>query len=322
MDTWAMVTARFGLNLIKLKKTLYKIDALRHFISRRVSLFLVLGLIAAAAVVSIFAAEPILLAQSNDRTLTIDETLTIGDITVELSESVKTADGLDIGYTYRPSKADMVVHPIGVPEIRSSETAVGARKGVVNSRNNFTASFPWNPGKSGYNETADISLGSFVVSKPDIFGSARIELGTDYASGIPASEQSASVSLDTDLHVGERHYRITDMTLLRDTESAGFSTFKLTLHPVNDSAGNTEIASGGKASVVLTDDAGNTYQWLGTRTHWSKSRNSRNVAWQQLTFEGTLPPSVSTLSLDITGGGNVAGPFVFEDVRVVPVDGR
>ena len=110
------------------------------------------------------------------------------------------------------------------------------------------------------------------------------------------------------------------MTVLGDGESTGLSRFNLTLSPANNLASKTEMASGGVANVTLTDDAGNAYEWLSTRTRWSKSQDSRAVEWQQLTFQRVPPGSVSTLALDITGGGTVVGPFVFKDVRLVSGD--
>lgn len=276
----------------------------------------------AAATVLWFLADSTLLAQSTDDSLTTDESLTISGITVELSESVKTAKGIDIGHTFRTGNADMVLHPIGVPEIRSGETVVRARKGVVGGRGNFTTSIPWDTAKAKHTNVADVDLGSFVVSKPNISGSSRISLGADYGASIATESSSASILLNANLDVSGRRYLVSKMTLFGNENGAGFSSFSLTLSPKNDAAKRTEIASGGVADVALTDDRGNSYQWTRTRTNWNKDTNSRTVAWQQLSFDGAPPSTASTLTLSVTGGGEVVGPLVFEDVRLVSGDGK
>ena len=55
-----------------------------------------------------------------------------------------------------------------------------------------------------------------------------------------------------------------------------------------------------------------------SRTGWNKDPDSRTVAWQQLSFEGAHSGLSSTLTLSVTGGGEAVGPFVFEDIRLVP----
>lgn len=302
-----------------MKKIPDKGNGLRRFVSWQVGVLIVMALIVATSLW--FVADSALLAQSSSDRLTTDESLTKDGVTVEISESVKTTAGLDIGHTFRTANSDMVVHPIGVPEIRSGETVVRARKGVVGGSGNFTTSIPWDITKTGHTEVADLNLGSFVLSKPDIAGSAQIKLGENYASAIATSRQSVSVSLNTDLMMDGRRYRVTEMTIFGDGGSTNFSRFTLTLSPVNVSADKTEIASGGDSNVTLADDLGNSYQWLGTRTRWKKAPNSRAVAWQQLSFAGVPPISASTLALSVTGGGEVVGPFVFEDVRLVQGDG-
>ena len=287
---------------------------------KRAQLGVIFALGIFAMLLSLVVVATTVMAQTDDATLTVGRSLTIGDITVELSEITETPDGLDIRHTYRTARSDTDAYLIGVPEIRTGEAWVGARKGVRAGDNSLTTNIPWRSEVPGYGEVASVNLGSFVVSTPDISGSAQIALGADYASDIVTEDLSVEIPLNADLRMGSRHYRITKMILVRNPDAADFRDFRLTITPVNEAADKTELAAGGPAAVTLTDNNGNAYAWLGARTRWDNSPTSRTIEWQQLTFEGLPPSATSALTLNIRGGGDVVGPFVFESVRLVSED--
>ena len=254
----------------------------------------------------------------------IDRALTIGDVTVELSDASETDDGLEIRHTYSTADPELVVHRIGNAEVLREDTSVmRLEKTVVESDNRLNTSFSWRKDTLGDTGIADVHLGFFIVSNPDITGSTQIPLGTGYSSYATSEGHDVELPLDADLTVGERRYRVTGMALQREsrTEGVDFSSFRLTVKPENDPAGITEMATGLGSGVTITDDAGSTYQWLGTRTRWRESPESRTVVWQEFMFRGAPPLSASSLTLSVTGGDEVVGPFLFESVRLVSEDG-
>ena len=268
---------------------------------------------------------------SDDRTITsdiagdalsIDRSITIGDVTVALSQAVGTDERIEIRHSYQAVNADVALYPVGLPDILNDQESIARiDKTVAESGNHFVTTFVWRR-NAGDTDTADIYLGSLVVSEPELSGEGQIVLGEEYRSGIATESHYAEVPLSDDISVGDRQYRVTEMALLREQDSPEFTSFILTIRPVNESASVTELASVVGNGVSLTDDAGHSYRWLGTTTRWNHSLESRTVAWQEIKFAGSPQVSGGLLSLGLRGAGVVVGPFVFEDVRLGTENGR
>ena len=255
--------------------------------------------------------------------IAIDRSLTMGEVTVELSELVSTEDGVNIRHWHGTSDPDVIIHPVGQPEIVSADESMARiSKSFAEGGNLFTTSFTWRKSDVGVPDVADVRMGSFVVSRPEVSGAGQIELGEEYRSRIATDKRNVEVPLTAKVTLAGRHFRATEMLLTREPGSKEFAGFVLTIKPADDVASVTELAPVGSTSVILTDDADSSYRWLGTTTLWKRSPESRTVVKQELKFAGAPPASVSRLNLNIEGVGEVVGPFVFKDVPLLTEEGQ
>lgn len=260
--------------------------------------------------------------EPSDDVLPIGRNLTIGDVTVELSGVATTVEGVEFHYSHSTSDPEMAVYPVGQPKVVNGEESLARiRKTVAEGGNRFTTSFTWRKRDADVPDTVDLHMGSFVVSRPEVSGGGQIELGEEYRSRITTDRRSVVVPLAAEFILDGRHFRATEMRLMRDPDSTEFTSFVLTIKPVDDLTNITEIAFVGDSNVSATDEAGNSYGWLGTNTLWKRSPGSRTVVKQELRFAGAPPPSGTTLNLNIEGAGEAVGPFVFEDI-LIHADGR
>jgi len=259
--------------------------------------------------------------EPSDDVLPIGRNLTIGDVTVELSGVVSTAEGVEFHYSHSTSDPDMAVYPVGQPEVVNGEESLARiRKTVAEGGNRFTTSFTWRKRDADVPNTVDLHMGSFVVVRPEVAGGGQIALGEAFRTPIATDKHDVKVPLTAEIILDGRHFRATEMRLTRDPDSTEFTSFVLTIKPVGDLANITELATVGDANVLISDDAGNFYRWLGTETLWKQSPGSRTVVKQELRFAGAPPPSGTTLNLNIEGVGEVIGPFVFEDIPLLADD--
>ena len=259
--------------------------------------------------------------EPRDDVLAIGRSLTIGDVTVELSGFVSNDEGVEIIYSLNTSNPDVALHPVGQPDMANGEESLARiNETVAEGGNRFTTSFTWRKRDEGVPDAVDLHMGSFVVSRPGLSGGGQIPLGEEYRASVADDGHYAEVSLAADILLDGRLYRASEILLLRESGSTEFNSFNLIIKPVDDLASITELASAGDTSITLTDDAGSSYRWLGTKTLWKRSPGSRTVVMQELKFVGAPPASGSTLTLGIKGAGEVVGPFVFKDVRLVAED--
>ena len=260
--------------------------------------------------------------EPSDDVLPIGRSLTFGDVTVELSGVLSTYEGVVFHYSHSTSDPDMGIYPVGQPEVvNGDESLARISQTVAKGGNRFTTSFTWRKRDAGVPNTVDLHLGSFVVSRPEVSGGGQIELGEEYRSRIAAGQRSVEVPLTAEISLDGRHFHATEMRLSRDADATEFASLVLTIKPVDDLAGLTELAPVGDTNITLADDAGNSYSWLGTRTLWQRSPESRRVVMQELRFAGAPSASGSTLNLNIEGVGEAVGPFVFEDISLL-ADGK
>ena len=253
--------------------------------------------------------------------LAIDRSLTMAEVTVELSELASTKNGVDIRHSYSTSDPDSALYPVGQPAIMTGDQPVARiSKTIAEGDNTFVTSFTWRKRDDGLPNTVDLHMDSFVVIRRDLSGGGQISLGEEYRSHIAADKRNVEVPVTAEITLHGRLFMATEMRLTREPASTEFTRFVLTVTPVDGLASITELASVGDANITLTDDTGSSYRWLGTRTLWQRSSESRTIARQELMFAGVPPASVSTLNLNIKGAGEV-GPFVFRDVPL-PADGE
>ena len=89
------------------------------------------------------------------------------------------------------------------------------------------------------------------------------------------------------------------------------------IEPANESARRTHYGSN-LDELSLTDATGFSYPQSGGIETSFDNLAPVGFKWVRMRFIGIIPKSVSALTLRIRGGTEMVGPFVFEDVRVVP----
>ena len=105
-------------------------------------------------------------ASPSDNVLAIDGSLTIADITVELSELVITEDGVDIHHSHSTSDPDLALYPVGQPEMGNGDEPIARiSKTVAEGSNRFTTSFTWRKRDEGVPNAVDMrrwSVGGII----------------------------------------------------------------------------------------------------------------------------------------------------------------
>ena len=231
-------------------------------------------------------------------TQTFNRSLTIDNVTVVLDAITHSASRISPKFSY--SSTTPGVNPkqllTGFSVTRADGTTIfpGAEGYLLNSRI---------PGGEG--ELVDISLGSYLVPA-NISGSVTIDLGIAYKTAMdnPPNDGPTIAPLDAEFWIGDRKYRVAKMIVFP-------IEFRLWIEPVNEAARQTDL---GKATLV--DNTGNPYKYIGGRTSYD-NLSPKGHQMRQFTFIGIIPEYKTSLTLDIQGGENIVGPFVFEGVRVV-----
>ena len=73
--------------------------------------------------------------------------------------------------------------------------------------------------------------------------------------------------------------------------------------------------------VTRTDNLGTIYSFNGSSTGTVETISGIEVESQQFNFLGELDAAATSLTLTIQGGGGeIVGPFVFDDIELVPID--
>ena len=229
---------------------------------------------------------------------TFNRSLTIENVTVVLDAVTHSESRISPKFSY--SSTTPGVNPTqlltGFSVTRADGTIIfpGTEGYLLNSRI---------PGGEG--ELVDISLGSYLVPA-NLSGEVTINLGTAYKTAMAnqPNDGPTIVPLNTEFSIGERTYRIAKMIVFP-------IEFRLWIEPVNEAARQTDL---GKATLV--DNTGNPYKYIGGRTTYDKL-SPKGHERRQFIFIGIIPESKTSLTLNVQGGENIVGPFVFEDVRVV-----
>ena len=292
---------------------------LLNFARRRLPLFAVLSVAATLLVWSY-----VVIAQESppepypERTLVLGQTKTIGDFTVELIEARDTEEGLKIVHTYRTDLPEITYLPVGSPKIQFADGSISRAgpSGRVNETTDIDT-FEREPSSRipGADDNVDLGLGSFIVAKPDITSTVNIPLGTEYADIVSGGSESNQLSLEIDFSVAEAQFRVTTLT------SHDFG-LNLLITPVNESAKKIILGTGtgAPADVTLTDDKNSVFSYQGGAISWEDIPSSQLAQWQSFDFAGVPVGSATSMTLNIRGGGEVIGPFVFDNIALVSED--
>ena len=257
-------------------------------------------------------------------TQTINRILTIGNVTVELEQTKHSAETLELEYSYRTSLPDEIIHPMlnGYSITRADGSVIDFSSSAPIVENDeigiFKIDLDTAIPESG--ETLDISLGSYIIPAPsDVMGMARIDFSPDFgtihdtARNAPGAATPPEIPLKTELKIAERLYQVTKITVLP-------VSFQLEIIPVNEAARKVELFGVDlSAEATLSDNAGGVYYLEGGSTDFDDLSPRGHIS-QRLVFQGIVPPSVTSLTLNVRGGGEIVGPFVFGNVGLVSED--
>ena len=256
-------------------------------------------------------------------TQTFNRTLTIGNVTVELEQTKHSSETLDVEYSYRSSEPNQLVLPMinGYSVTRANGKSIDFPSSTAETNDGseiFKFDLDTTIPEAG--ENIDISLGSYMVPAPsDVTGTANIDFipdfGTAYNTAInaPGAVTPPEIPLKTELKVGERLYQVAKMTALP-------ISFQLEIIPVNEAARKVEFFGvDDSAELTLSDNAGGVYYLEGGSTDFDDLSPRGHIS-QRLLFQGIVPPSATSLTLNVRGGGEIVGPFVFGSVGLVSED--
>jgi len=228
-----------------------------------------------------------------EQTWEINQSLTIGDFTVNFIQAKDTAYGLRLSRSYETNIPETDYLPIGSYAIRYPNGSIAlADEGLL----------------PGSENDIDVSLGSFLVPDYGLTGSVDIPLASLSANG--------GVSPEPELSIGDKVYRVTGVSFTGDQ-------ITISVRPISESAKRSllGVAADAPVDATLTDDAGNSYGFLfGSMNfeHFDQAVDMQELAFYGIEREGLS--STTTLTLTIRGGGNIVGPFVFGNIALVSED--
>lgn len=253
--------------------------------------------------------------QPNVSVQTIDRSLTIRDVTVTLDEvthiSTSASESVRFRYTYEHAH----------PNVHVSTTLMGRNITRANGTTHISQGFDdgsyfdttlldgiylnTSIPSSGENLTA--SLGVYEIPASDDTGDIIINiLGEKQRS---EEHDLYEIPTQAEFAIKERRYRIPKIDVFP-------TKFQIVIEPANEEARRTHHGEN-QQEMSLTDATGFSYPPRGIQITYD---NLSPIGFQdvRLRFTGIIPKSVSSLTLRIRGGREMIGPFVFEDVRVMP----
>ena len=286
---------------------------------------LVLGLAIAAAAMLLMAcaggdeggqsdeAEP---EQPKVSVQTIGRSLTIGDVTVTLDEvthvSTSASESARFRYTYEHVQPDVHVSP----------TLMGRNITRANGTTHISQGFDdgsyfdttlvdgiyLNSSIPGSGENLTASLGVYEIPALDDTGDITLNVVGEKRRNERGINE---IPVQAEFSVGDRRYRIPVIEVFP-------TKLQIFIEPANEAARRTHY--GADDEISLTDATGFSYPQSGGIETLFDNLSPVGFKKVRMRFTGIIPESVSSLTLRIRGGSEMIGPFVFEDVRVVPAD--
>ena len=245
----------------------------------------------------------------------IGRSLTIRGVTVALDEvthiSTSESESVRFRYTFEHAQPNVHVSPrlMGRNITRANGTTYRLRGFYDGSYADTTqvAGIYLNSSIPSSGENLTVSLGVYEIPASDDTGDITINIIGEKRR----SEEHGFYEIPTqaEFAIEERRYRIPKIDVLP-------TKFQIVIEPANDAARRTHHSEN-QQEMRLTDATGFSYPPRGIQTTYD---NLSPVGFQdvRLRYTGIIPKSVSSLTLRIRGGTEMIGPFVFEDVRVVP----
>ena len=292
------------------------------FIQRNKGKFLMLIVLGA-----IIGASAVTIAQEGDlpptQTLTVNQTKTIGEVTVDLQEIKYESGVMEVKHSARSTGA--YAYQIGLHALTFSDgDTIRLHTGRAEAKSTTEISyFVLGERIPGIEDGIDVDLGSYLVERPDLFGSTRIDLPKDFETLLEFGKGEMDISVDGELFVDypynqtsdqSSQYRISKITVFRKPTARQFD---LTLVPVNAASKKMALASAGPDKVTLKDDVGNEYNYSGTGVNWDLNEEIQHI---KMHFNGIPSPYAAYFKLQVQGGAESLGPFVFENIALVSED--
>ena len=232
-----------------------------------------------------------------ERTWAINRSLTIGDFTMRLHQITDTADGLKVDYSYETDLSELDYLPNDNATIRYPDGSI---------HDSYMARLPEE------DEVIDVSLGGFIVVDSDLSASVDVPLASVSDDG--------ALNPQPELLAGDRRYGIAKLIYFEENEQ-----LTIMIQPLNEAAKYRVLGIGSgldeSTDVILTDDFGITSESVSGSFAFHPFEQT--LDFQTFDFLAVSPErfaSVTKLMLTVKGGGNIVGPFVFEDLRLAPED--
>lgn len=284
--------------------------------SLSILVFVVVGLAAVILYANLASAQE---DPEVEQLLQTSRTKTIGDITVTLSEATKDDDLLGIQYSYQvddPDIGEEEVLAFGAPKVMHPDGSVTRLQDNIRV-NETTEVFKFDLSSNipGGEDLIDVQVGWYVIPRHGVSSTANIAISSEYASAMEGEETYIEVTLNANMSAGGRTYRVTKLFL---DKGIGFG---LIVVPTNDKAKKMALGSVGPMEVTLNDNLGTAYSFLGSGSDTIETSAGIEVESQQFNFLGEVNTSATSLTFTIEGGGGeVVGPFVFDNIALVSED--
>ena len=248
-----------------------------------------------------------------EQSLDIGRTQTIDDVTVELVRAEVTDKGLSIAYSMDPSSPfefnrDVTVLELGKPNIKFSDGQAILSDGYSLGGDFEAITFGEETRMPVSGESVTVSMGSYIISAPELTGSVTIPLNAEYDE----LDFGQEVAAETYLKVDGAQFRVSVVKLDKFTR-------RIIVIPVNDLAQRIVLIFGGDRlqGASLTYGSNGSLGLSDRRTHYGDDFDSPLVESIEIDFNGLASPTTTSLTFSIQGGGRIRGPFMFEDVRFV-----
>lgn len=257
--------------------------------------------------------------------LSFNRPLTIDEVTVKLEHLEVDSGVLEVKFSSYTTPSDISAEDFGLHAVTFSNGDVlhlHAGRTLANIEGGGGVSyFLLRRQYPGINDVIAVNLGLYLVSRPNLFGSAKIDLPSNFAESIEGRSETISLNgeflanyQDSSGAKQSLPYHVPSLTITQ-------SHFYLTLQPASAEAELMSLATVGKDKVVLKDDTGRQYKFSSASADWrhqqvSDYRVSR-LDFMRLYFDELPSPSAKRFDLLLEGGAEVVGPFVFEDIQAL-----
>ena len=247
---------------------------------------------------------------------TLGRSLTIGDVTVTLDEvthvSTSASESVRFRYTYEHVQPDGHVSPTLMGR------NITSANGTTHSRSFDDGSYLdttqvdgiyLNSSIPGSGENLTASLGVYEIPALDDTGDITLNVVGEKRRNERGVNE---IPTQAEFSVGDRRYRIPVIEVFP-------TRLQIFIEPANEAARRTYYGAN-LDEISLTDATGFSYPQSGGIQILYDNLSPVGFKNVRMRFTGIIPKSVSSLTLRIRGGIEMIGPFVFEDVRVVPAD--